>query len=225
MKKLMLVLFSLVVASTAAVAGIGISWTTINGVAWHNADAGVMAGSYTPGESLLDRYNAIWQLIYAGADGSINPASTVAGGLNGDYVTGDDVVWAQRDIPLGGNPSGPAASDGTTWDNWLRVSAVVSTTYGDFLYVDNPAITERVYQRIFEGTPTDGSWYYETDPANLLTLTFGYNAANDTPQDLNVDSSDSLAQPTKQFPAVPEPATMSLLGLGALVMAIRRRRS
>jgi hypothetical protein len=31
--------------------------------------------------------------------------------------------------------------------------------------------------------------------------------------------------PNQQITAVPEPATMGLLGLGALVMAIRRRRA
>jgi hypothetical protein len=50
--------------------------------------------------ALLEKYSAIWQLIYAGADGIANPADwEQLGGPNGDYVTGDDVVWAQRDIP------------------------------------------------------------------------------------------------------------------------------
>ena len=219
MKKLAGMIICLVVAASASFAAVGINWSTINGVAWSGASADVLAGSYATGESLLDRYNAIWQLIYAGADNAIDDPSTVAGGANGDYVTDDDVVWAQREIQIGGNSGGPACSDGTTWDNWLRLADVVSSTYVDMSW--NTA--GFVYQRIFEGTPAAESYYYQ---GSLLALDLSYAGGTAFGQELMVDSTDSLAQPTSQFPpAVPEPATMGLLGLGALVMAIRRRRA
>ena len=79
-----------------------------------------------------------------------------------------------------------------------------------------------MYQRVFEGTPAALSWYFDSDP---LALNTGYTGSPQLPQDLIVGSGSAGFQPDQQIPAVPEPATMGLLGLGALVMAIRRRRS
>ena len=56
--------------------------------------------------AILDGYSAIWQLIYAGADNMIDaipnpatPAQIAAGGPNGDYVQGDDIVWPSTPSP------------------------------------------------------------------------------------------------------------------------------
>ena len=209
-------IFCMAVAATTSMAGVGLDWNTINGVAWHGAAQSVLDGSFESGESLLDRYNAIWQLIYAGADNAIDDPSTVAGGANGDYVTDDDVVWAQREIQIGGNSGGPACDDGTEWNNWMVIANPASTTYQDLTW----STAGFVYQRVFEGTPSDGSWYLETGLTALVTT---FNGGSDLPQSLNIDTADNLVQPTYQM--IPEPATMGLLGLGALALAIRRRRA
>ena len=153
-------------------------------------------------------------MIYAGANNIADPADWhQAGGLNGDYVTGDDVVWGQRDIPQGGG----TAADGTEWTDWMgKVSG--TPVYQDWLWTD----AGYVYQRVFEGTPAPGSWYFESELVQLDTA----KAEGGTPQDFLLDTDSYGFQPTQQFPAViPEPATMSLLGLGALALAIRRRRA
>ena len=210
MKKVLLGSMILLAAVSFASAGVAVAWTVTWGAYDHNA-ADLTGGD----NALLDSYSAIWQLIYAGANNVADPASwEQVGGLNGDYVTGDDVVWGQRDIPLGG---GTAPQDGTVWDNWMIMQA------GDPNHVDGTWTTPgSVYMRVFEGTPGPETWYFETELVALDTT----KGEGGQPQTFYLGTGDSGFQPTHQFEAViPEPATMSLLGLGALALAIRRRRA
>lgn len=210
MKKILIGLFALAVATTVAMAGVGISWTVLYGAYAHDAP------DTTGGTgALLDSYNALWQLIYAGADGTIDPPE--ADNVGTGYVTDDDVVWAERTIALGG---GMAPEDSTSWNNWMLY------TGGNSVYEDLTWNTAGfVYQRVFEtatlGVVVDGDWYYDSE---LLAFTGTYAGGGQPAQDFYVDGASGASgfQPTTQ---VPEPATMGLLGLGALVMAIRRRRS
>jgi hypothetical protein len=211
MKKILMALAVLAVATSVATAGVGIQWT-LNNYAFDHTETDLVNGT----AALLDTYSALWQLIYAGADNVANPLdsmnlTTGGPGIADDYVTGDDVVWAQRSIPLGG---GTAPEDGTSWDNWM-IPQGGSVVYEDLSW----STAGFVYQRVFEGTPTLGSWYYQTP---LQALNTGYVGGGQPPQDFFLDTPTEGFQPNRQ---IPEPATMGLLGLGALVMAIRRRRS
>ena len=217
MKKILMAVFALVVAATVASAGVSINWNTQYGAYTHDAPN---VTEYPTANNLLDSYSAIWQLIYAGVDNLIDPIPShevpVAGGVNGDYVYGDDIVWGQREINVGGG----AAGDGTSWNNEM-LRSTGSTTYTD------PAWTTAgfVYQRVFEtqvfGTLTAGDYYYQTG-------LFEFNEGWSSPA---LAESFYLDTPTAGFQAgtpiytIPEPATMSLLGLGALAMVLRRRRS
>ena len=82
-----------------------------------------------------------------------------------------------------------------------------------------------VYQRVFEtqvfGTLTPGDYYYET---GLLELNTGWVPGNSA-QSFYLDSGSAGFQAGTPIYTIPEPATMSLLGLGALAMVLRRRRS
>ena len=219
MKKFLTMLMVLAAMASVAVAGVGIAWESGWGGYTHDAPNIVDDPS---AYAILDHYSVIWQLIYAGADNTINPIPNaqgdplpVAGGPNGDYVQGDDVVWAQRTIATAG---ATAPEDGTTWNNFMfRVS-------GDQTYVNLSWNTAGfVYQRVFEGTPGYGTYWYDSP-------LFAFNEAwtDSLPAEgFNTEPAQGAGfQAGNQFPpAVPEPATMSLLGLGALVMAIRRRRS
>ena len=214
MKKFLMALAVLAVATSVATAGVGIQWGTYYAGYEHTVTPPLTGGT----GALLDNYSVIWQLIYAGADNIANPIDstdlgTGAPGIADDYgVSGDDVVWAQRIIAQGGG----AAGDGTTWDNWLALQS------GSIVYEDLSWNTAGfVYQRVFEGNPlvSGVTWYYQTEP---LALNTGYAGGGQPPQDFFLDTPTEGFQPNQ---IIPEPATMSLLGLGALVMAIRRRRS
>lgn len=207
MKKFLLAIFALAVATTVAMAGVGINWTSQWGGYAHDAP------DTTGGTgALLDSYNAIWQLIYAGGDDTIDPPEADNAGTG--YVTDDDVVWAQRIIAQGGG----AAGDGTSWDNWMLYTAG-NTVYEDLAWNTAGFVYQRVFETATLGVVVDGDWYFDSA---LLAFTGTYAGGGQPTQDFIIGSSDSGFQPTTQ---VPEPATMGLLGLGALVMAIRRRRA
>ena len=210
MKKVLLGSLILLAAVSLATAGVAIQWSTYWGAYTH--DATDLTGS---DNNLLGSYSAIWQLIYAGANNIADPADwNQVGGSNGDYVTGDDVVWGQRNIAQGG---GTAPQDGTDWNEWMGPEGGF-VVYQDWLWTD----AGYVYQRVFEGTPAPESWYFESELIELDTA----KAEGGTGQDFFLDDPNFGFQPTHQFEAmIPEPATMGLLGLGALALAIRRRRA
>jgi hypothetical protein len=207
MKKLLLALMVLAFAATASMAadGVQILWTTQWGAYTHDAPNVVDDPS---DYFLLDSYSLTWQLIYSVDDTADAP--DLGNSANG-WVSNDDTVWATRTFVMGDG----SASDGTEWTTALYYQS------GDANYYDVAWTTAGyIFQRAYEGTPQAGSWYFDTTPEALQINPVTY-------QESVIDSSTAGFQPDQQITAapIPEPATMGLLGLGALVMAIRRRRS
>ena len=209
MKKFLMAIFTLAVATTVASAAVGINWTAGQ---WGEANT----TDYPAGTAILDNNSVLWQLIYAGANDNIDaiPNGSIPGATD---AYGDDQVWAYRTITQGGG-----TADGTDWDNWLMPSGNATLFTSSFGDVD-PTTISYVYQRVFESsTPSDGTWYYES---GLTVVIETYSASDPTSITKSYADENAAFVPDQQLHAVPEPATMSLLGLGALVMAIRRRRS
>lgn len=211
MKKILLALMILACVASVASAtdGVAIQWRTVWGLYDHTATD--MEGST---DYLLDSYSLTWQLIYS-SDATVG-APNLGNSANG-WVSGNDEVWATRTLAqsvAGANVT--ATEDGTEWHNYL---ALVT---GDIQYDDAAWTTAGyIYQRAYEGAPAVGSWYYETAP---VALTINPPTWQESYLD-GAGGGTSGVKPNQQFSAIPEPATMGLLGLGALVMALRRRRA
>ena len=214
MKKILLALMVLGVVAASASAGIKLDWNVSYGAYTHDAPNVVDdPSSY----QLLDFYSVTWQLIYAGANDAADDMD-LSNNANG-WVSGDDEVWATRTIAMGG---GTSPQDGTTWTDWMLLDSG-NSVYEN--YVWGNAGANYVFQRVYEGTPAELSWYFDTA---LVVLDEHYlSGSPDLPQVFSVDPGTAGFQASEQIPAapVPEPMTMSLMGLGALALAIRRRRS
>lgn len=209
MKKMILALGALLMVAAVASASVQVLWTSQWGAYTH--DSPDVTGEDEQW-ALAANYDITWQLIFAGANNLIDPVDL--GNPLGGWVSGDDAVWATRNIPMGG---GTAPEDNTTWDVWM-IQTIGNATYADLTWT-TPGY---VYQRVYEGTPGPVSWFYESELLELAIVPEGTPVT----QEFYIGGLNNGFQPDQQVTtAIPEPATMSLLGLGALVMAIRRRRA
>ena len=195
-KKLVLSLSVASLMTVSSFAGINVQYFAVWGIYPFGGDT----QSGDPGTGLLAANgtgSTLVQLIYAGGDGVANEAnaSTV------DYVTGDDVVWQTRIISMGAG-----------YNEW----AVISPDPAPFT---DPVFTAgNVFVRIFQTeNPTAGQYYYDTPLLALqdrnLDIAFAQTLFFDDP-----DDGRSL-----NLLLVPEPSVIAFLGLGGLMLAIRRR--
>ncbi len=202
MKKLSLVLAGLLAASAMAWAN-DVMWFINWGAYTHDATDLVTTDS----GAILDQYDVLWQLIYAGPNNAIDPVDIAASG----FVSGDDEVLGTRELSKG--------SSGV-FDNYLFTEEPTSaaTTLSYVYSEENPYY---VYQRIYEAqTPVEGTYYYESPLVKLDSdYDFGAQGIALGPEESGIKPTLIVGGPSE----VPEPATMSLLGLGALAMVLRRK--
>lgn len=202
MKKLCLVLAGLLVASAMAWAN-NVNWYINWGAYTHDSTDLVT----TESGAILDQYDVLWQLIYAGPNNAIDPVD--ADNSAKGYVSGDDEVLGTREL---------SKSSSGIFDNYLFTESVsqAKTSLSYEYSAENPYY---VYQRIYESqTPVAGTYYYQSE---LVKLDSDYASGA---QGIGLGPQESGIKPTLQVNGnIPEPATMGLLGLGALAMVLRRK--
>lgn len=139
---------------------------------------------------------ALAQLIFCGANGTID----LPDAADPHYVGGDDQWWADYTLTA-------------TWGDF-SAGTYTQTFVSGYYYV-------RVFDVGSGGGVTQGMWYFNGYSSNTVDMTAPY-----TPIDYNVDVTTPAFGETldaNSYEAVPEPATWAFMGLGALVMFLRRR--
>lgn len=227
MKKIAMLLLAAMAASVAF-GGINVQWNSKQGFQGPN-------GKFVPQDT--ESYRFVWDLVYTASDSIGTPTLTATSKDDSDIVSyGSDVVLSRRELLDGAvwtdgkTPvtvtdkltTDVASSDDLAWSDKAKVSGtkVYSNYSSNFSYTSGG-----VYMAVFQ-IMSDGTVNYAT--SDLLKSGAGLILGRTSPDMTAADSIDfgSAVTSLRYFDTIqtiPEPATMSLLGLGALAMVIRRK--
>jgi hypothetical protein len=198
-KKVTLVIATVVALTNAATANVALQWKATGGFFSDNAGNGTGVGFM----QTLGLANAYVQLIFAGADAAID-LPTAGGG-----ISDDDVVLQSGSVSF----IAPGYGDGN---------------YGT--YNQSSTFNGNVYIRVFgaatagaisAGTGLNGTLYYNSP---LRLITDGGAVPSPVAVEANTDTTNGNFMNNQTYFVVPEPSTYAFLGLGAVLLAVRRLR-
>ena len=229
MKKLIVMLTVMLIAGHAMAIAY-VDWNTDTGYFKYNstpAEVASMNGNIGVGQSVL------WALVYSAA-GSYGTASATTDGMGVSTVNLSDTIVDTRYFAAPGwsDLSDSKGYAGINYDPGLwRIDGLPQSADA---FKDDLLTGGSVYMAVFANVNWDGSAitftgdsiYYTFDALAPLQNIDYITDPKATPQAMvGANGAGVLVNSRLDASVIPEPATMGLLGLGALVMAIRRRRS
>jgi len=214
MKKLV-ALVAIALAATASFGHLSVSWESCG---FFNE---------TGGQAIDGASQLLWQLVYtSGTETSISYSDgAVSHGANAEVLCSR--LWTE-----GGTTFAVTDDVATTTVSTTDLNIGSDDEFGtyidemrDFTYLNADYTKDggSIYSAIFR-TALDGTVYY-AETELVSGIDFGDDPKK-TPMGVHFDLNESTTIETvlyKPTTVVPEPATMSLLGLGALAMVIRRK--
>jgi hypothetical protein len=181
----------------SAQANIFVQWQASTGFYDENDNLGILEP--------ISGQTAYAQLIYTPVAAYSSSASAVGGGVDAGFTIIDTFIITDS----GGNDA--------------------FATFADIVNVD-PFQAGFIYARVFDGgtgNPANivgGTWYYQS----ALVATVDNNTLNPTIVDIqgnNPTVNNSAFGGDFLFLQVPEPSTMAFLGIGGMILALRRRKA
>ena len=200
--------------------GLYVQWDGYGFQSGADASTGILADSATT--------KVIWDLVYTTADSANFTLNTSSGAI--EY--GSDSVISEREITKLDTPSGDQYGTGVVTDIIASSQASQTpVTLGDYCYAlngeylqynnANPGYTSgNIYAAIFQYTASGDVYYAVTALVTPNWASNGMGGVDKANFSMDSDTSLSLLGTVSQ---IPEPATMSLLGIGALAMVLRRK--
>lgn len=215
MKKIA-VLAALAMAATASFGAINVQWSNY----------GFLSGADSSTYATQDATKILWELVYTPGSSITTPTLNDSTGEI-TYGENDEVLssrlWEKGSADI--TVTDRVASDPASQSPLTMDLAYATIAAGDASYVNKDYVQSAggIYAAVFQYM-SDGSVYFETTALNSAINWDNKMSAADK-VNFNMSDDVQIANYLGQVTEVPEPATMGLLGLGALAMVIRRKLS
>lgn len=214
MKKIA-ILIALAMAASASFAAINVQWSNY----------GFLSGADSSKYATQEAESILWELVYTSGSSIATPTLDTS---TGAISYGSDEVLSSREWTKGSDAitvtdkvATTSASEALTMD---LAYATIASGKAAYVNADYAQSSGGIYAAVFQYM-ADGKVYYEVTALNsAINWANTMSAADEV--NFNMEDDVQIANYLGQVETpttIPEPATMSLLGFGALGMVLRRK--